>query len=57
LPTEGLEAAVKELPNGVIWLESPLGKLELPVQALGEALQQRGSADSLQIRLGIPAEA
>lgn len=48
---------MKELPNGVIWLESPLGKLELPVQALGEALQQRGSADSLQIRLGIPAEA
>ncbi|EOS56513.1 S-layer homology domain-containing protein [Paenibacillus barengoltzii] len=57
LPTKGLEAAVKELPNGVILLESPLGKLELPVQALGEALQQRGSADSLQIRLGIPAEA
>ncbi|CAM4350602.1 S-layer homology domain-containing protein [Paenibacillus phoenicis] len=58
LPTAGLEAAVKELPNGVILLESPLvGRLELPVQALSESLQLRGSADSLQIRLSLPAKA
>ncbi|MGG1614613.1 S-layer homology domain-containing protein [Paenibacillus sp. FSL K6-2441] len=58
LPTAGLEAAVKELPNGVILLESPLvGRLELPVQALSESLQLRGSADSLHIRLSLPAKA
>lgn len=58
LPTAGLEAAVKELPNGVILLESPLvGRLELPVQALSEFLQLRGSADSLHIRLSLPAKA
>ncbi|MCH1639952.1 S-layer homology domain-containing protein [Paenibacillus timonensis] len=57
LPIQGLEAAVKELPNGVILLESSLGRLELPVKALNESLSQRGAADRLQIRIGLPVKA
>lgn len=57
LPTPGLEAVVKELPEGAILLESSLGRLELPVQALGEALNQLGTADSLQIRIALPEKA
>lgn len=57
LPTRGLEAAAKELPEGVILLESSLGRLELPVKSLSESLNRRGAADSLQIRIGIPAKA
>ncbi|MGP0583521.1 S-layer homology domain-containing protein [Paenibacillus timonensis] len=54
LPIQGLEAAVKELPNGVILLESSLGRLELPVKALSDSLKRRGAADRLLIRIGIP---
>ncbi|MDU4695325.1 MAG: S-layer homology domain-containing protein [Paenibacillus sp.] len=56
LPIEGLEAVVKELPDGMILLQSSLGRLELPVQALRESLKQQGAAEGVQIRLAMPAK-
>ncbi|MEX3616734.1 S-layer homology domain-containing protein [Paenibacillus glucanolyticus] len=56
LPVQGLSAAVKELPGGSILLESSLGRLEIPLQSLTEALQRRGAADSLQIRIGFASK-
>ncbi|GIP46817.1 hypothetical protein J53TS2_04080 [Paenibacillus sp. J53TS2] len=54
LPIDGVETVVKELPEGVILLESSLGRLELPVKALSDSLNLRGTADRLLIRMGIP---
>lgn len=56
LPIQGLEAAAEELPDGVILLESTLGKLELPVKALSESLKRREAAESLLIRIGLPVK-
>ncbi|MFB4330821.1 S-layer homology domain-containing protein [Paenibacillus sp. CR_12] len=56
LPVQGLSAAVKDLPGGSIVLESSQGRLEIPLQSLTEALQQRGTAESLQIRVGFASK-
>ncbi|MGG6310387.1 S-layer homology domain-containing protein [Paenibacillus macerans] len=56
LPVQGLLAAVKDLPGGDIVVETALGRLELPLPTLIEPLEQRGSAQSLQIRIGIASK-
>ncbi|MGV2686836.1 hypothetical protein GNF82_21470, partial [Clostridium perfringens] len=56
LPVQGLIAAVKDLQGGSIMLESSLGRMEIPLHSLTEALQQRGTAESLQIRVGLASK-
>lgn len=52
LPVQGLRSAVKNLPGGAVVLESTLGRLELPLKALIESLENRGATDQLRIRIG-----
>ncbi|RAR38892.1 S-layer homology domain-containing protein [Paenibacillus sp. MDMC362] len=56
LPVQGLSAAVKDLSGGSIVLESSQGRVEIPLNSLMEALQQRGTAESLQIRVGLASK-
>ena len=48
LPASGLRQAIADIPEGIIVLKTPLGRYELPVAALKDALAANEQADALQ---------
>lgn len=52
LPVQALKTFLKEISDGKLIIETHLGKLELPISALKDALAASGDSESLQLSLG-----
>ncbi|WP_036716841.1 S-layer homology domain-containing protein [Paenibacillus sp. JCM 10914] len=51
LPFQGLSSAIKDLPGGMVSVETSQGRLKLPLAVLSTAMNQRGTSERLQIRI------
>lgn len=56
LPVNGLRSALNELPEGAIAIETALGRFELPLSSLKQAMTNIGEAESLQFRIGLASQ-